>query len=202
MKRIVWGVLFVLSMTSLSCSEIRQYAGIVREGRISRQYLDVLNQWTRERTVYAEFETMARIAATERSGEFNEAYLKEQDRIHLSSKAEQKARETLTSGNSGNDLEYFFYAYVPDGKWNDFARANSIWKVFLTLGEEKTVLPLELREITNITPVTRGFFPYITPYGKFYSIRFPVSVPGKDGPPRTLVFTSVLGRMELRWPGE
>ena len=202
MKRIVWGVLFVLSMTCLSCSEIRQYAEIVREGRISQHYLDVLNQWTRDRTVYAEFETMARIAATERNGEFNEAYRKEQDRIHLSSKAEKKAREALISGNSGNDLEYFFYAYVPDGKWNDFAQANSIWKVFLALGDEKAVTPLELREITNITPVIQGFFPYITPYGKFYSVRFPVPPPEKDGPPRTLFFTSVLGQVELRWPGE
>jgi len=201
MKRIALGVLFVLSMTCLSCSEIRHYAEILREGRISAPYLDTLDRWTREKTVYVEFETMARVVATERSRAFNEAYRQERDRIHPSSTAGEGAGEALETGDSGG-LEYFFYAYVPDRKWNDFARSNSIWKVSLILGEEKTLFPADLRGIENITPVIQGFFPYITPYGKFYSLRFDVPVPEEEGPSRVLVFSSVLGQLQLRWPGE
>lgn len=156
MKRIALGVLFVLSMTCLSCSEIRHYAEILREGRISAPYLDTLDRWTREKTVYVEFETMARVVATERSRAFNEAYRQERDRIHPSSTAEKGAGEALETGDF-DGLEYFFYAYVPDKKWNDFARSNSIWKVSLILGEEKTLFPADLREIENITPVIQGF---------------------------------------------
>jgi hypothetical protein len=189
--------LFALLTIFPGCSEIRQYAEIARDGRISEEYLDVLKQWTAEKTVYSEFETRARIVATERSAEFNEAYRKEYDRIHLSSPGEVQARQAL---DSGAFLEYFFYAYVPEGKWNDFARGDSVWKVFLVTGKDTAVSPVDLREITRITPAVREFFPYITPHGKFYSVRFPALAADGTPTPRTLVFTSALGEIRLRWP--
>ncbi len=197
MKRIAWGLLFALLTIFPGCSEIRQYAEIAREDRVSEAYLGVLKQWTAEKPVYAEFETMARVVATERSAEFNEAYRKESDRIQMSSPGEVQAGKAL---DSGAYLEYFFYAYVPEAKWNDFARGDSIWRVFLVAGDGAPVSPVDLREVTKITPPVLDRFPYITPHGKFYSVRFPALAAGGTPPPRTLVLASALGQIRLQWP--
>lgn len=200
MKRIAWGLLFALLTIFPGCSEVREYVEIARDSRVSGEYLEVLKKWTAGKTVYSEFETVARIVATERSAEFNKAYRKEYDRIYLS--PSQGEKQNPGDADSGAFLEYFFYAYVPDGKWNDFARGDSIWKVFLITGNNAPVSPVDLREVTRITPAVQLLFPYITPHGKFYSLRFPTPPAAVAGKPGTLVFVSALGEVKLQWPGK
>jgi len=65
--------------------------------------------------------------------------------------------------------------------------------------------PVEIREI-EASPLVTKFFPYVESYGKFYSVKFPVSPPSdKDAAwarrGQTLVFTGVLGNVELTWKG-
>jgi hypothetical protein len=200
MKRLICGLILLLLFSFSGCSTVQEYASMARdEGIPSKQYLETLNHWTRDRIVYSEFETKARVAATLRSREFVEAYQKEYERIYdPGAPGANKAADLQVQG-SAEFLEFYFYAYVPDRDNNDFAKANSIWKVYLVDANGKMVQPADLREITKVTPVIEQLFPYVNRYhGKFYSLRFPAAKAGKPEPIRVL-FTGVLAKVELEW---
>jgi hypothetical protein len=205
MKRLICSLILIVLFAPAGCTTLNEYANMARdEGIPSKAYLETLNHWTRDRIVYSEFETKARIAATLRSREFVEAYQKEYARIYaLGTPEANKAADPQVQG-SAEYLEFYFYAYVPDRDNNDFARANSIWKIYRVDGNGQMVKPVDLREITKVTPVIEQLFPYVNRYhGKFYSLRFPAASVGaaQGGKPEPirLVFTSVLARVELEW---
>jgi hypothetical protein len=205
MKRLICSLILVVLFVPAGCSTLNEYANMARdEGIPSKAYLETLNHWTRDRIVYSEFETKTRIAATLRSPEFVEAYQKEYARIYAPGTPEANQAADLQVRGSAEFLEFYFYAYVPDRDNNDFAKANSIWKIYRVDGNGQMVKPVDLREITKVTPVIEQFFPYVNRYhGKFYSVRFPAANlgPTQGGKPEPirLVFTSVLARVELEW---
>jgi hypothetical protein len=178
------------------------YLDIAKErGGISKDYLLILNKWTRDKIVYSEFETNCRIAATLKSREFNEAYAREYARIYLLTKPEEKINMETVNELSSDFTEFFVYAYIPEKESNDFATANSMWTVFLVDAKGQKHYPLELRKIEKITPVIEGFYPYGNQYyGHYYSLKFPLLAPaGNNSPYMKLVFTSVIGQIEMEW---
>jgi hypothetical protein len=205
MKRLICSLILIVLFAPAGCTTLNEYANMARdEGIPSKAYLDTLNHWTRDRIVYSEFETKARIAATLRSREFVEAYQKEYARIYALGAPEANKAADLQFQGSAEYLEFYFYAYVPDRDNNDFAKANSIWKIYRVDGNGQMVKPVDLREITKVTPVIEQLFPYVNRYhGKFYSLRFPAAgvgtAQGGKPEPIRLVFTSVLARVELEW---
>jgi hypothetical protein len=205
MKRLICGLILLALFSAAGCSTVSDYASMARdEGIPSKAYLETLNHWTRDRIVYSEFGTKARIAATLRSPEFIEAYRKEYARIYDPGAPGANTAPDLQARASDEFLEFYFYAFVPDRDNNDFAKANSTWKIYLVDANGKLVQPSDLREITKVTPVIEQFFPYVNRYhGKFYSLRFPATTSGTatGGKPEPIrvIFTSVLARVELDW---
>ncbi len=205
MKRLICSLVLIALFAPAGCSTLNEYANMARdEGIPSREYLETLNHWTRDRIVYSEFETKARIAATLKSREFVEAYQREYARIYAPGAPDANKAADLQVQAGAEFLEFYFYAFVPDRDNNDFAKANSIWKIYLVDPKGQAVQPADLREITKVTPVIEQFFPYVNRYhGKFYSLRFPAagigSATGGKAEPIRVVFTSVLAKVELEW---
>ncbi len=201
MNRLVWSIVLILLVSVQGCSYIGEYVEISKNESVSRQYLDVLNRWTREKTLYSQFETRAYISTTKKSREFNKAYLSEYARIYLVSDRERKTKEQLLVDQSSQYTEFMFYAYTPEKESNDFSNANSIWKIFLINKRGERLEPVDIRKITEVTPVIRELFPYVNPYyGSFYSIRFPREEGRSDGSDTCrLIFAGILGRAELVW---
>jgi hypothetical protein len=205
MRRLICGLILLALFTSSGCSTVNEYASMARdEGIPSKGYLETLNHWTRDRIVYSEFETKVRIAATLRSREFVEAYQTEYAKIYALGAAEASRAAELQVQAGAEFIEFYFYAYVPDRDNNDFARSNSIWKIYRVDGNGRMEKPVDLREITKVTPVIEQLFPYVNRYhGKFYSLRFPAAnvgmTQGGKPEPIRLVFTGVLARVELEW---
>jgi hypothetical protein len=202
MKRLICGLIL---LALAGCSTFHEYASMARdEGIPSKGYLETLNHWTRDRIVYSEFETKARVAATLRSREFVEAYQKEYAKIYALGAAEANRAAELQVQAGAEFLEFYFYAYVPDRDSNDFAKSSSIWKIYRVDKTGQMEKPVDLREITKVTPVIEQLFPYVNRYhGKFYSLRFPAAnvatTQGGKPEPIRLVFISVLARVELEW---
>jgi hypothetical protein len=205
MNRLICSLILIVLFAPAGCTTLNEYANMARdEGIPSKTYLETLNHWTRDRIVYSEFETKTRIAATLRSREFVEAYQKEYARIYALGTTEANKAAEMQIQSSAEFLEFYFYAFVPDRDNNNFAKANSIWKIYLVDANDKLVQPADLREITKVTPVIEQFFPYVNRYhGKFYSLRFPAASTGteKGGKPQPIrvIFTSVLAKVELEW---
>ncbi|MDO9515754.1 MAG: hypothetical protein Q7J01_06605 [Syntrophales bacterium] len=203
MKALKWIVVLFFVAGIFGCSSVREYVEIARGDAISGEYFDTLNRYTQEKTLYSEFETRIRVVATWKSREFTDAYLSEYAKLYLLTGAAREERKDILSGASSDLREFLFYAYTPDRDSNDFSKADSIWKVFsLSEGGER-VDPVEIREIET-SPLVTKFFPYVKPYGKFYSAKFStLPLPGTKTPPghgsQTLVFTGVLGKVDLKW---
>lgn len=201
MKKYSWLVFFVLLVFCFGCTHFEDYVEIVKDERISREYLDVLDKWTKDKTVYSQFETKVRIVATYKNSDFNKAYLSEYSKIYSLTEPEKRSREKALSGLSSDFTEFLFYAYTPDKDSNDFDRQDSIWTIFLLDKNGNKVYPVEVRKIKKITPVVKEFYPYINKYfGMFYSLKYP-PLSSTEGDPKhlKLVFTSVLGQVELEW---
>jgi hypothetical protein len=83
-------------------------------------------------------------------------------------------------------------------------RRGSIWSIFLIIGKGEKIAPVEVRRIEPLTPVVTEFLPYINPYyGISYWLRFPPQQRTSRGEgPLKLVFTSVIGKVELGFAGQ
>jgi len=187
------------------CSHVKEYIEIAGNDIISGEYFDTLNRYTREKTVYCEFETSIRIVATWKSREFMDAYLSEYSRLYLLTAADKEQRGDILSDTSSDLREFLFYAYTPDRESNDFSKPDSVWRVFSSGEEGKRLEPLDIRELDS-TPLVTKFFPYVKPYGKFYSVKFPKFPSSDNGDTMAedgseLVFTGVFGKIELKWSG-
>lgn len=204
MSRLVWCITLILSVSLTGCNYIGEYVEISKNWTVSREYLNVFKRWTREKTLYSQFETRAYISSTKKSSEFNNAYLSEYSRIYLVSDKEREKRQKLLVDQSSQFTEFMFYAYTPDKESNDFSKRSSIWKIFLINQKGERLEPVDIRKIKEITPVIRELFPYVNPYyGSFYSIKFPQDERQFDSPDQCrLIFASILGRVELVWKEE
>ena len=201
MKKYSWLVFLILLVFCFGCTHFGGYVEIVKDEGISTEYLNVLDKWTRDKTVYSQFETKVSIVATYKDSEFNKAYLSEYSKIYSLTEPEKKSREETLSDLSSDFTEFLFYAYTPDKDSNDFDKQDSIWTIFLLDKNGNKVYPVEVRKIKKITPVVKEFYPHINKYyGMFYSLKYPpLSLTEGDLKHLKLIFTSVLGRVELEW---
>jgi hypothetical protein len=200
-RRLVLAVGVVFLLGTLGCLRLEGYLDIAREKGLSGDYLTVLQKWTRSQVIYSQFETKVHISATCRSEEFNRAYLKEYARIYQLSEEERKKQEAIRDAMTADFREFIFYATIPEKTSNDFDRRGSVWSIFLINGQGERIDPVEVRRIEPITPVVTEFFPYINPYyGNAYRLRFPpLKENGLPEEKRKLVFTGVVGRVELEY---
>ncbi len=193
-----------LILSIMSCGHVDSYLDMAKEKGISKTYINALNSWTRKASLYSQFETKLQITATFKSEDFNKAYRAEYARIYYLTAEETKRREELATGLSRDYREFLVYAAMPQKEANDFDKPNSSWSIFLSDEKGNQVKPLEVRKIDKIAPIMEGFYPYINKYyGICYSVKFlPLVAETKTSvaEPMKLVFTSVLGRVELVWP--
>ena len=189
-------VLFVFC----GCGEVREYVNMAADRDLSPVYFQALNAWTREQTVYSQFETRIRVAATLQSPEFRKAYVQEYARNHDWGQEAIRTREEARESTARDFLEFKLYVYTPEKADNDLEGPRSIWTVLLVDGQGRKTTPLEIRRIDDLTATTLAFYPYILPYyGIFYSVKFHSPAEGRALTPLRLVLTSVKGRVELAW---
>ncbi|MBN2569599.1 MAG: hypothetical protein JXB42_09245 [Deltaproteobacteria bacterium] len=201
-RRLIANIILILfAVTVTGCSYVGEYVEMSQDGTVSSEYLDALNRWTRDKTIYSHFETRAHISATKKSRDFNDAYLSEYARIYIVSDQKKELNEQLLADRKSQFTEFLFYAYIPDRESNDFSKENSIWKIFLINKRGERFEPVDIRRIKEVTPVIRELFPYVNPhYGNFYSVSFPQEDPPSEiSEECRLIFASILGRVELAW---
>jgi len=188
---------FLLMFILSGCNYVQGYVNMMKERGLSEEYAVSLRDWTRDITAHSQLETKFYLSATYRSPEFNEAFLKEQARVRQWPEDWARKQGEIWRQVSADYREFLLYAYTSDMEANDFAARNSIWAVFLLDGKGNRIEPLEIRAVERINAELEAFFPFVNKYyGKGYIVRFPVFV---SEPEVRLVFSSVLGRVDLVW---
>jgi hypothetical protein len=151
-------------------------------------------------------------SATYKSEEFRRAYADEYaEAYQLTPEAKKQfVEDQLEAAAHGH--EFVLASFVPQEHWDDFHRANSIWKIYLVNDQDERLVPVEIRRFKRQGKARRQdavkthFFPYDTPWKSIYTVRFPHNIPATNRPVIAadtqcikLVITSVLGTAEMEW---
>lgn len=204
--------LFMLLLIFLALSACRTLDSVEQVYRSQdpyrgHPYIDSLERWTRKARIYVGgFDLELIAAATFKTAAFREAYTTEYARTFRLSRTETEKmmKDQRDAARSHND--FVVSAFVPEKRWNDFNKTDTIWKLYLTTDGVNRIRPLEVRRIKAVDATVTHFFPYISAWDMVYLVRFPAALPGMS-PPLSgsgstrlkLVFTSVRGSAEMDW---
>jgi hypothetical protein len=175
-------------------------------------YKEVLQTWTREARIHRGLEVELIVSATYKSENFRRAYADEYaEAYQLTPEAKKQfVEDQLESAAHG--YEFVMASYVPQEEWDDFHRANSMWKIYLVNDLDERVVPVEVRQLKRQGKTQRQgaikshFFPYDTPWKSLYTVTFPQDIPSTNRPVISgdtkhikLVIASVVGTAEMEW---
>lgn len=169
-------------------------------------YKEICNEWSREARIHRGLEVELIVSATFKSEEFRHAYADEYAKAYKLTPDEKKQFLEDQFKAATLSHEFLIASFVPNKEWDNFDKANSMWKLYLVNDQNERVVPVEVRKVKRQDAVTPHFFPYITPWKSIYAARFPYNIPGTSHPlikddtkGVKLVITSVLGTAEMRW---
>jgi len=194
-----------LLLFSGNCTRVSQFVESA-DPYHTHTYKKVCDQWSREARIHRGFEVPLIVSATFKSADFRRAYADEYAAAYQLT-AEEKRRfveDPMKAGRLGH--EFLLATFVPEKRWDDFDKADSMWKLFLVNDEGQRVVHVEVRDVKGQEAVMSHFFPYITPWKSVYVVRFPCNLPGTNRPiigdntkEIRLIVTSVLGTAEMLW---
>jgi hypothetical protein len=202
-------IFVVLPATILLCAvSCGRIVGLVEstDPYQTERYRKVSDDWSREARIHRGLEVQLIVSATFKSEAFRTAYAEEYAAAYelTSEKKEQFVADQLKAAQLGH--EFVMAAFVPEEKYDDFDRANSVWKLYLVNDKNERVAPVEVRKLRQQEAFSPHFFPYVTPWKSVYTVRFPCSIPGTDRliidddtQAIKLVIRGVLGAAEMDW---
>lgn len=161
------------------------------------EYDAALKRWTGSEKVYEQLETRLIVSSTYKSGAFRDAWSDEYARRYLLSDAERDEVKRREHADADSYHEFFFAAYTPESRWNDFSKRESIWKVRLFDDAGNSVEPLVVTKVKNDDPKLHAFYPYFTLWTKAYVVKFPKGGLSADSKSLRLQFSSALGAAEI-----
>jgi hypothetical protein len=209
-----WLSVSILAAVLLFTGACAEVSDIVKPADpfFTKAYKPVCEAWSRDARIYRGLEVELIATATYKSEEYRRAYTDEYAKAYqLTNKQKedflQDQLDSLTRGH-----EFIMASFVSLEQWDDFHRADSMWKIYLENDQEDRVVPVEIRQFKRQGKVRRRdsvkshFLPYDTPWKSVYTIRFPYSVPGTSRPVVSdetksfkLIITSVLGTAQMEW---
>ena len=169
-------------------------------------YEKVMERWTRRAEVYDQFQSLAFVTATLKAPDFRRAYTAAYTKIMDLTPAETGRLWTEESAAAAAYHEVAVVMYTTDRKWNDLELPGRIWKVRLgspVTGSDEP--PADVTYVREISPQMQKLFPHVSPFTKYYLMRFPkkdaagVEVFPAAGGKTVLTFSSGLGKAELSW---
>jgi len=162
-------------------------------------YHDTYERWTRCATVYHDLSLVIEARATLRTPQFQQAYLRRYAEDYKLPAADLNRLLADEAAQQGRGVRVLLVARTGKREWNDLAKTDSVWKIYLQ-NESGERLPLtDKRHLENRTE-TAGFF-YLEPWDEAYALTFG----GENDAARfatgrlTLVVASVLGQAEFCW---
>ena len=169
-------------------------------------FLAASERWSREARIYTGFDAQLIATATFKSADFREAYSNEYKRVFLLTEPEKDKLVQDQEAASQMYHDFLLAAFVPNKKWNDFDKKDSVWKVYLTADDQRRLEALEIRRVRRVNAEIIHFYPFITPWKYVYRLRFPHNYPGTGEPiintdteKVSLVITGVQGTTAMQW---
>jgi hypothetical protein len=169
-------------------------------------YRAIVDKWSREARIHRGMEVQLIASATYQSQEFKQAYIDEYAEAYGLKEDEAAKVPQAHLGHRENTHEFMLATYVPEKKWDEFDKAESMWKLYLVNDGNERVAPLRIKRLQSKDAIAIHFFPYITPWKTVYLVSFPASAGNTKAPiiredtaTIRLVIASVLGSAQMVW---
>ena len=205
-KKVLVFLVAVLPLALANCSSIGRFVESSKNPYRTKSYKEICDQWTREARIHQGLEVELIVSATFKSETFRRAYAQEYGKVFrlTSEETEQFIEDQLQLARQSH--EFVVASFVPEKKWDEFDKPQSMWKLYLVNDRNERVEPLTVEKCKAQDATVSYFFPDVTPWKSVYIVRFPCKVPETDQPlvgentkSITLVITSVLGTAETHW---
>lgn len=91
---------------------------------------------------------------------------------------------------------YFFLRFfTPEPEYNDLSQPNSIWKVYLVLGDQQYQAQIK-KDFSKLVEL-KSIYPYFDRFSTGYDLEFPVGQASLSGNEYKIVITSSIGKAEF-----
>lgn len=173
----------------------------------TQDYHSAFERWTREARIYRGFDVELIVSVTFKSSDYRRAYAQEYTKAYLLSDKDglKFEKDQLAAAEEFHD--FVMATFIPEDKWSDFEKKDSIWKIYLTNDKNKRISPVEIKKLNGKDPTIKQFLPYVSPWRGVYALRFPVKIPPEqredfispDTRSMTLTITGVRGTCDMSW---
>jgi hypothetical protein len=158
-------------------------------------YQAVLERFTRSQAVYDNLETNVFFHATWQSPQFVEARMARDASFRAIPPAEAAANLAAEQKRLADVTEFHLAVHANDYKFEDFNRADSMWRLALEV-DGKDVRPLSIDRLGRTTSPMRSIYSYMETFWVGYRVRFP-KIELRPGQTFTFRLASALGKADL-----
>ena len=170
-----------------------------------KAYHQALEQVTRYDSCYDGFDSRALFAVTYQSDSFRVARAIATARMQGMTRADEEAAIAQERDDGATTIEFLVSLYTPILEWNEMGSPRSIWAIEIPRVDAPPVRPSSIERIARPDANLRALYPYVTPFGAAYRLRFPRvdadgrEVPGPDTPELVLQIASALCTITPSW---
>lgn len=169
----------------------------VKDVAAEREYQAILEQHTASQAVYDNLDTKVFFRATWQSPAFSEARVRREALFKAIPAGELAQRLEAEQKRLSDATEFFLGVHANDYRFEDFARADSMWRLVLVVdGVEHKPVQIERLGRTNVE--MRSYYSYMESFWVGYRVRFP-RVELANGERFSFRLASALGQAELKF---
>ena len=199
-----WAAAAVLMLAGCASGRIPRIPGdpppAVRDVAAEREYQLVLEKHTASQGVYDNLDTKLFFQATWQSPRFVEARVRREGLFKAWPAADLEKNLSAERARQADATEFFLAVHANDYKYDDFDRANTMWRMVLVVGGEE-LAPISVERLGRSNTEMRSYYSYMESFWVGYRVRFPVH-PLAPGETFRLKLASALGQAELPFTAE
>ena len=173
-------------------------------------YAQVLDRWTRSKTLIAvsELDTPLSATATFESWDFRWAYGVKYAADYRLTTEQRRVLLEKTLAETHDSHRFYVALYGSKVRWTALGKPETAWVMRLIDEAGNETAPLSIEEIRKPSPVEIRYFPFTTVWRSVFRVHFPTTTP--EGRPTIAVharwvglrFAGPEGNTELRWDFE
>jgi hypothetical protein len=165
------------------------------DSKLEAAYQQVLERYTRSQALYDNLDTNVFFHATWQSPAFVEARMARDARFRAVPAAQAAANLAAEQKRLEDAVEFHLAVHANDYRYEDFNRADSMWRLALVVGDQE-VTPTEVARLGRTSTPMRSLYTYMEPFWVGYRVRFP-KVKLLPGTTMTFRLASALGKADL-----
>jgi len=179
-------IFFLLSAPGILASDIPFGKLVEKQTRVEKIYKN-------------KFVTTLVVNAVYRNMGFREGYVHEYAKAYQLTKAEEDAMLTKEKEQDEKEISLYLFAYTEEEKWNNFDKANPVWKIYLKDDKSNRLEPLSVKKFKLEPALHFIYFPMVSQWMMGYEVSFPKNIDAANAKSLTIILTGFLGNTELTW---